>query len=96
MEKCDLMKEIDKRSSSIKIYSRVARGISLNSLNERSQASHKRREEWSIQVKESSQQQDPRRVKHTSLRCNQEDQLKSGVEEEEERAPQEKGALFSW
>ena len=46
------------------------------------------------------QQEEPRRVKHTSRRCNQEDQLKSprlGLQyswEEEERAPQEKGKML--
>ncbi len=45
------------------------------------------------------------RVKHTRRRCTQEDQLNSGVDEEEdlelqdsweERAPQEKGAFLTW
>ena len=42
MEKCALMNEIDKWSSTVKINSRVARAISLNG---RSRASSKRGEE---------------------------------------------------
>ena len=41
MEKCSLMKEIEKWSSTVKINSRVASAIRQNTLNERSLASNK-------------------------------------------------------
>ncbi len=56
MEKFGLMKEIDKWSSTVKIWrkikSRVARCISHNTLNERSRASFKRGKEWIIHFRD--------------------------------------------
>ena len=72
MEKCGLMKEIDKWSSTIKSW-RKARSISQNTLNERSRANNKGGEDEAYKS-----EMKPR----TSIEIGT-----SVVEEEEKRAP---------